>query len=153
MEICLACLDKFLLYLYKNKNDMTAIQKRPPSNYMLVIQAHEGVNAKKMQELMIETQHNNKFFADILHISPKTIDRYIKEDKKFNPTESEKILKLEQVYDWGKKVFGNIESFNRWIEKPAYGLDDQIPKVLMQTHGGLGLVEDELIRIAYGALA
>lgn len=56
-----------------------------------------------MQELMVETQHNNKFFADILHISPKTIDRYIKEDKKFNPTESQKILKLEQVYDWEKK--------------------------------------------------
>lgn len=132
---------------------MTAVQKRPQSNYMLVIQAHEGISAKKMQELMLETQHDKAFFANILHISPKTIDRYIKEDKKFNPTESEKMLKLEQVYDWGKEVFGNIESFNRWIEKPAYGLDDQIPKMLMQTHGGLELVEEELIRIAYGALA
>lgn len=132
---------------------MTAIPKRPQSNYMLVAQAHEGIDAKKMQELMLFTHHDKHFFANILHISPKTIDRYIKEDKKFNPTESEKILKLEQVFDWGKKVFGNIETFNRWIEKPAYGLGDQIPKTLMQTYGGLGLVEEELIRIAYGALA
>ncbi len=132
---------------------MTAVQKKPQSNYMLVIQAHEGIDAKKMQELMLVTQHDKVFFANILHISPKTIERYIKEDKKFNPTESEKMLKLEQVYDWGKKVFGNIESFNRWIEKPAYGLGYKIPKLLMQTHGGLELVEDELIRIAYGALA
>ncbi len=132
---------------------MTAVQKKPQSNYMLVIKAHEGIDAKKMQELMLLTHHDKVFFANILHISPKTIDRYIKEDKKFNPTESEKMLKLEQVYDWGKKVFGNIESFNRWIEKPAYGLGHKIPKLLMQTHGGLELVEDELIRIAYGALA
>jgi putative toxin-antitoxin system antitoxin component (TIGR02293 family) len=125
---------------------MTAVQKKPQSNYMLVIQAHEGIDAKKLQELMLVTQHDKVFFANILHISPKTIDRYIKE-------ESEKMLKLEQVYDWGKEVFGNVESFNRWIEKPAYGLGYKIPKLLMQTHGGLALVEDELIRIAYGALA
>ena len=102
---------------------------------------------------MLFTHHDKSFFAEILHISPKTIDRYIKEDKKFNPTESEKILKLEQVYEWGKEVFGDIDTFNEWIEEPAYGLADRIPKTLMQTHGGLTLVEEELIRIAYGALA
>nr|WP_299415242.1 antitoxin Xre/MbcA/ParS toxin-binding domain-containing protein [uncultured Emticicia sp.] len=129
------------------------VAKRKPSNYMLLIQAHEGIDAKKMQELMLFTHHDKSFFAEILHISPKTIDRYIKEDKKFNPTESEKILKLEQVYEWGKEVFGDIDTFNEWIEEPAYGLADRIPKTLMQTHGGLALVEEELIRIAYGALA
>lgn len=129
------------------------IAKRKPSNYMLVIQAHEGIDAKKMQELMLFTHHDKNFFAEILHISPKTIERYIKEDKKFNPTESEKILKLEQVYEWGKEVFGDIDTFNEWIEEPAYGLADRVPKTLMQTHGGLALVEEELIRIAYGALA
>lgn len=129
------------------------VAKRKPSNYMLLIQAHEGIDAKKMQEIMLFTHHDKNFFAEILHISPKTIDRYIKEDKKFNPTESEKILKLEQVYEWGKEVFGDIDTFNEWIEEPAYGLADRIPKTLMQTHGGLALVEEELIRIAYGALA
>jgi len=132
---------------------MTAIRKRPHSNVLLVIKAHEGVGAKKLQELMLETNHDKAFFADILHLSPKTIDRYIKEDKKFNPTESEKMLKLEQVYEWGKEVFGNITEFNKWIIKPAYGLGGLIPKDLMQTMGGLELVEEELIRIAYGALA
>ncbi|MDZ7936678.1 MAG: antitoxin Xre/MbcA/ParS toxin-binding domain-containing protein [Emticicia sp.] len=131
---------------------MTAISKKP-SNYTLLLQAYEGIDSKKMQELMLATQQNKNFFAEILHISPKTFDRYIKEGKKFNPTESEKILKLEQVYDWGKEVFGNVETFNEWIEIPAYGLDDRIPKSMMQTYGGLFLVEDELIRIAYGALA
>lgn len=129
------------------------VAKNRPSNYTLVIQALEGIDAKKMQELMVFTHHDKNFFAEILHISPKTIDRYIKEDKKFNPSESEKMLKLEQVYEWGKEVFGDIDTFNEWIEVPAYGLADRIPKTLMQTHGGLALVEEELIRIAYGALA
>ena len=132
---------------------MTATGKRLQNNVLLVIKAHEGVGSEKLQELMLITKHDKTFFADILHLSPKTIERYIKEDKKFNPTESEKMLKLEQVYEWGKEVFGNVESFNKWIEKPAYGLNDKIPKDLMQTHGGLELVEDELVRIAYGDLA
>ncbi len=131
---------------------MTAVSTKP-SNYTLLLQAYEGIDSKKMQELMLVMQQDKNFFAEILHISPKTFDRYIKDGKKFNPTESEKILKLEQVYEWGKEVFGNIETFNRWIKKPAYGLGDRIPRVMMQTYGGLTLVEDELIRIAYGALA
>ncbi|WP_188765218.1 type II RES/Xre toxin-antitoxin system antitoxin [Emticicia aquatilis] len=131
---------------------MTAVSTKSNS-YSLLMQAYEGISAKKMQELMVATHQEKNFFADILHISPKTLDRYIKEDKKFNPTESEKMLKLEQVYEWGKEVFGDVDTFNRWIIKPAYGLGDRIPKILMQTHGGLTLVEDELIRIAYGALA
>ena len=53
----------------------------------------------------------------------------------------------------GIECFGNIESFNDWLEKPAYGLGFKIPKSLMETQEGVLLVEDELIRIAYGALA
>jgi putative toxin-antitoxin system antitoxin component (TIGR02293 family) len=53
----------------------------------------------------------------------------------------------------GQKVFGNPESFRRWLEKPAYGLDEQIPLDLLQTSGGIDLVMEELDRIAYGDLA
>jgi uncharacterized protein (DUF2384 family) len=52
-----------------------------------------------------------------------------------------------------EKKIGDLETFNQWTKKTAYGLGDKIPKKLMQTLEGLQLVEDELIRIAYGALA
>jgi putative toxin-antitoxin system antitoxin component (TIGR02293 family) len=121
--------------------------------YLLVKVANEGINASNLEELYVLTKHNKNFFAEILLISTKTIERYVKENKKFNPSESEKLMKLQEIYQWGIEVFGTAEEFNQWIEKPAYGLNHLIPKELMKTISGIKLVEDELVRIAYGELA
>ncbi len=121
--------------------------------YLLVKIAKEGINASNLEELYVLTNHNKHFFAEMLLISTKTIERYVKENKKFNVSESEKLIKLQEVYKWGIDVFGNAEEFNRWIEKPAYGLNNEIPKDLLKTSTGTKLVEDELVRIAYGELA
>jgi putative toxin-antitoxin system antitoxin component (TIGR02293 family) len=121
--------------------------------YLLVQVANEGISASNLEELYVLTKHNKNFFAEILLISTKTIERYVKENKKFNPSESEKLMKLQEVYEWGIEVFGNAEEFNKWLEKPAYGLNQMIPKDMMKTSTGTKLVEDELVRIAYGELA
>lgn len=121
--------------------------------YLLVKIANEGIQASNLEELYVLTKHNKNFFAEVLLISTKTIERYIKENKTFNPSESEKLLKLQEMYQWGIDVFGNAEEFNNWIEKPAYGLNFMLPKELMKTINGIKLVEDELVRIAYGELA
>jgi putative toxin-antitoxin system antitoxin component (TIGR02293 family) len=121
--------------------------------YLLVKMANEGIQASNLEDLFVLTKHNKHFFAEVLLISTKTIERYIKENKAFNPSESEKLLKLQEMYQWGIDVFGNAEEFNSWIEKPAYGLNYMTPKELIKTINGIKLVEDELVRIAYGELA
>lgn len=68
-------------------------------------------------------------------------------------TLNEKSDRLKNVYELGIECFGNIDSFNGWLEKPAYGLGYRIGRILMETPEGLELVEEELYRIAYGALA
>lgn len=121
--------------------------------YLLVKIAHEGINASNLEELFVLTKHNKQFFAEILLISTKTIERYIKEDKKFNPAESEKLIKLQEVYEKGVEVFGNVVEFNNWVEKPAYGIGLMIPKELMKTVSGINLVMNELVSIEFGSLA
>lgn len=121
--------------------------------YLLVKIANEGIDAYNLDELYELTQQSKDFFAEILLISTKTLDRYYKENKKFNPAESEKLIKLKELYKWGLEVFGNASAFNKWIEKPAYGLGFLIPKEQFKTVNGIKLVEDELVRIAYGELA
>ena len=125
----------------------------PKNNYYLVIQANDGVEAKLLIDLMTQTRHNKEFFAHILHLSTKTIDRYIKESKKLNPSESEKILKISQLYEQGIELFGSVDAFNRWLEKPAFGLGEQIPTDLMLTVSGIDLIKNELTNIEYGNLA
>jgi putative toxin-antitoxin system antitoxin component (TIGR02293 family) len=91
--------------------------------------------------------------ADLLHVSLKTFQRYRKDNKRLNPAISEHLLKLLALFQQGNEVFGSIDSFNRWLKKPAFGLGNQIPLELLETSGGIDLVMDQLLRIAYGDLA
>ena len=53
----------------------------------------------------------------------------------------------------GIRVFGNKESFIRWINKPAYGIGEIVPFEIINTSTGIDLIEDELSRIEFGATA
>ena len=53
----------------------------------------------------------------------------------------------------GEEVLGTVPAFRRWLDKPAYGLDNQAPLVLLETSGGTDLVTDEVARIAHGDFA
>ena len=57
------------------------------------------------------------------------------------------------LFEKGTEVFGSQEQFQCWMEKPSYGLGEQIPADLIVRSGGIELILDELIRIEYGDLA
>ena len=44
-------------------------------------------------------------------------------------------------------------AFNRWLDKPAYGLGNRVPRAFITTVGGINFIIDELNRIAHGDLA
>lgn len=62
----------------------------------------------------------------------------------------EPVIRYNQLLERGSKVFGSSEAFQRWLQKPAFGLDGKHPRDLLATAEGLGLVLDEVNRIAYG---
>jgi putative toxin-antitoxin system antitoxin component (TIGR02293 family) len=47
-------------------------------------------------------------------------------------------------------IFGSQEEAERWLERPAIGLDGRCPIDLLATSPGAELVEDYLTRIEYG---
>ena len=79
--------------------------------------------------------------------------RYQKEGKKLTPRNSEIALKLLNLFDKGIEIFGSMDSFIVWLNKKAYGLGNEVPLTLMNTNTGIDLIEEELIRIEFGALA
>lgn len=76
--------------------------------------------------------------------------RYMKEKKRLNSLNSEQILKIFSLYQKGEEVFGDIESFNKWLRKPAYGLGERIPYELLTTISGIELILAEITAIEYG---
>mgnify|MGYP000232479681 CR=1 FL=1 len=124
------------------------------TDFSIVKSANIGVDSIIFSELVEISGINRNFLAEeVFDISLKTMLRYQKERKKLNPRNSEIALKLLNLFNKGIEIFGTMDSFMSWLNKSAYGLGEQIPVKLMNTNTGIDLIEEELIRIEYGALA
>ncbi|GAB3574261.1 hypothetical protein GCM10027578_36620 [Spirosoma luteolum] len=119
----------------------------------LVLLALKGVAATRFFEVAELTGYRREQLADLFDTSLKTFQRYEREQKKLNPQDSEKVLKIMALFQIGESVFGSADAFRRWMDKPAYGLGGQVPFELLHTSGGIDLVMDEVVRIEYGDLA
>jgi len=124
------------------------------SDLSIVRGANQGVSSMIFTELVEISGINRNFLAEeVFDVSLKTMLRYQKERKKLNPRNSEIALKLLKLLNKGMEIFGTIDTFISWLNKPAFGLGEQIPIKLMNTNTGIDLIEEELIRIEFGALA
>jgi putative toxin-antitoxin system antitoxin component (TIGR02293 family) len=119
----------------------------------MVAFANKGLPASSFDDLIHISHQSREAFAGKLNISLKTIDRYKKDGKSLDPLMSELILKWMQLYHKGVEIFGNVVSFNRWLEKPAYGFQGMHPEALISTSSGVSLVIDEICRIEHGDLS
>ena len=137
----------------KPKSVLRHYEKHLDDKFWMVEEAASGVPASVLFDLIDLTHLDKKFFAGMLNLSTKTLDRYRVNGKQLNPSSGEMILKLYSLVKKGEEIFGTADEFGKWIEKPAYGLGFKVPKELMKSTAGVDLVMEELIRIEYGDLA
>lgn len=129
-------------------------QKAIANDYSLMVNANKGLSAQVFLDIVNISGFEKKFLAEmIFNMSVKTMVRYQKDNKKLNPRTSEIALKFINLIKKGEEIFGSITSFNSWLNKPAFGLGNALPISLLNTHTGMDLIEEELLRIEYGALA
>jgi len=88
--------------------------------------------------------------SELINIIPVSIDTY-KRKGEFNPTVTEKILEVEEVYRKGFEAFG--ESFHQWMNTANLALGGVTPKTLLNNSFGIRLLLDEIGRLEYGVLA
>jgi len=133
---------------------LTKYQKAILDDYSIMANSIQGVSAKIFNDILEVSGIAKRFLAEnIFDMSVKTMSRYQKENKKLSPRLSETALKFVNLLDKGLEVFGELQAFRNWLSKPAYGLGNKIPIELLNTNTGIDLIEEELLRIEYGALA
>ncbi|MEQ8472903.1 MAG: DUF2384 domain-containing protein [Marinoscillum sp.] len=118
----------------------------------LVLAAQRGVSASIFDDVVSLYGHVS-YISEIIELNPKTIKKYKAENISFSPLRSELLLKLVALFQKGVAVFGTRDAFLTWLGKAAHGLGGLIPFDLLKTSDGIGLVDDELDRIQYGATA
>ena len=87
---------------------------------------------------------------ELINIIPVSIDTY-KRKSNFNPSVTEKVLEIEEVYRKGIEAFG--DSFHQWMITENIALGSVAPKTLLINSFGIRLLLDEIGRLEYGVLA
>lgn len=81
----------------------------------------------------------------------RTLTRYRDNHQTISLLLGELTLKMLALFRHGEEVFGNLAEFRRGLNTPPYKLGNQISFSLLQTLGGIDLINDELSRTEFGA--
>ncbi len=94
---------------------------------------------------------------EVLHIfglPQTTYNKKRREKSLLNGRDSEVVLLLTELIDYGVEVFNDEEDkFLRWMKKQNYSLGDNSPESLLDSFTGIQEVRNCLNRIEYGNLA
>ncbi|WP_299667290.1 antitoxin Xre-like helix-turn-helix domain-containing protein [uncultured Polaribacter sp.] len=121
--------------------------------YQLIHATRKGLPYKSLLNAQVLMPFSIQEWATILHISVRSIDRLKKERKKLNISQSEKLIEITLLYDYGVDVFGAADKFSKWLERANIGLGGVAPKSLLDTNQGMKAIKSQLSRIEYGVLA
>lgn len=89
-------------------------------------------------------------WADILHLSDRTLQRYIKENKPFEGLYSEHLQQLKNMSELGLTVFKTSGILKDWLMKSKNVLGHVLDFNSLKSFWGVKLISNELGRIAYG---
>lgn len=93
-----------------------------------------------------------KEWADFLHTSERTLQRYAKENSSFNGLQIERILLFKELIKEGNNTFGK-ENFGIWLNKKIFSLEFKTPREMLFTHDGVQEIINILGRIQHGIVA
>jgi putative toxin-antitoxin system antitoxin component (TIGR02293 family) len=119
------------------------------SAFEMVLSARKGIKPKLFFEFADSINMPEKKLALLINISSRTIHNYKEQQKPLDPIQSEHLLKLIALYGKGEDIFGNIDEFNYWLQKPFWNSKEK-PIDWLNTPGGVDLVMDELGRLSHG---
>ena len=128
-------------------------QKMSVNPITLLQNSKEGLAANAALDFLNISGFTYDEFQSAFKTTVKTIQNHAVQGLKLDASLSEKLLKSFALFNKGLEVFGSVEAFHQWLNTPAYGLGHQTPFHIMDTITGINLIEEELIRIAYGDLA
>ena len=123
------------------------------SAYSIIDRIKEGLKFSTFLQLTKNLPFNMKDWSQFLHLSERTLQRYNKEKKSFDSTYAEKIIQIILLYNYGKKVFGKNQKFDKWLDTLNIALGRSKPKDFLDSYLGITLIKDELTKIEHGVLA
>jgi len=104
----------------------------------------------KFEKIMALVPFTQKEWANILHLSERTLQRYSKDNNSFEGIYVDRILQLEQLIQMGLETFVDAEALYRWLHREKKVLGHVINFESLYSTQGIQDIIDEIGRIQYG---
>jgi putative toxin-antitoxin system antitoxin component (TIGR02293 family) len=105
---------------------------------------------KKFQKVAEKAPFTLAEWANILHLSERTLQRYAKDNKNFEGIYVDRILQIEKLVDLGLEVFIDANAFYTWLKKPKAVLGERITFESLYHSDGIYQILEQLGRIKHG---
>ena len=132
----------------KNVNE-TSLNESDRLQRLIDLEVKKGIPKKFLDKTMSLMKISLQEMSDILHVSERTLRRY--DDKTIlNTKQSERIVELTKLYQYGEEVLGDITKFNHWMDSKILAIGNKKPKEFLDTSIGINMLKNILGRIEHG---
>lgn len=105
---------------------------------------------RKFRKIAEKVPFTQKDWANILHLSERTLQRYAKDNSAFDGIYVDRILLLEQLIETGLETFVNSNALYQWLKKDKIVLGNKINFESLYSSQGINDIIDQLGRIQHG---
>ncbi|MCW3088396.1 MAG: hypothetical protein JWQ78_1782 [Sediminibacterium sp.] len=105
---------------------------------------------KKLKKIADRVPFTQGEWANMLHLSERTLQRYAKNNSSFEGIYTDRILLLQEMIEQGLETFTNADTFYRWLKKDKPVLGQALNFQSLYSDRGIQEVIDQLSRIQYG---
>ncbi len=128
----------------KQANNITAHEK--------IEMINNGISKKDLEFLKQKSGLDYDQLSEVLLVARATLINK-KGNEKFNPSLSEKIVSLADIYSYGYEVFEDESRFNNWVFRPNQALGGKAPYNFLSNQYGREEIKNLIGRIDYGVYA
>lgn len=121
--------------------------------FELVKLSRKGITISLFEDIVRSSSYTIKEWSKFLHLTERTIQRYKKENRKFESLQTERIIEIAKLQLKGIEVFGSKSYFEEWMNSKVIALGNIRPIELLDSSFGIEMLMDELGRIEHGVLA
>ena len=126
-----------------------AIDLKADNTDQMISLLKQGLSTDSFDKLKQRLNVSDNVLSRLLQIPQRTLNRR-REKGRLRTDESERVLRLAQVYDMAHDVLGSPNKAQSWLKKPARGLGGKIPMEYADTELGAQEVIHLLGRIDHG---
>lgn len=105
---------------------------------------------KKFARIAAEVPFSQREWAQILHLSEKTLQRYARDNRNFEGIYVDRILQMEELIQMGLEAFTTPQDFYNWLKRDKPVLGNTLNFDALQSGQGIQLTINEVGRILHG---